>query len=95
MNDRQAEAAYHKGGPLLIAAGAVSGKTHTLTQRLHYLLNELKVPPARILAITFTNKAAEEMKKRAGAPKELFIGTFHSFGARLLRAEARRLGRSV
>ena len=95
MNDRQAEAAYHKGGPLLIAAGAGSGKTHTLTQRLHYLLNELKVPPARILAITFTNKAAEEMKKRAGAPKELFIGTFHSFGARLLRAEARRLGRSV
>ena len=95
MNDRQAEAAYHKGGPLLIAAGAGSGKTHTLTERLHYLLNDLKVPSARILAITFTNKAAEEMKKRAGAPKELFIGTFHSFGARLLRAEARRLGRSV
>ncbi len=95
MNDRQAEAAHHAGGPLLIAAGAGSGKTHTLTQRLHYLLSALRVPPARILAITFTNKAAEEMKRRAGAPKELFIGTFHSFGARLLRREARRLGRSA
>lgn len=95
MNDRQAEAAFHGGGPLLIAAGAGSGKTHTLTQRLHYLIHERKVPPERILAITFTNKAAEEMKKRAAAPKELFIGTFHSFGARLLRAEARHLGRSA
>ena len=95
MNERQAEAAHHTGGPLLIAAGAGSGKTHTLTERLHYLLNGLRVPPERILAITFTNKAAEEMKRRAGAPKELFIGTFHSFGARILRAEARRLGRSA
>ena len=95
MNERQAEAAHHAGGPLLIAAGAGSGKTHTLTERLHYLLNGLRVPPERILAITFTNKAAEEMKRRAGAPKELFIGTFHSFGARILRAEARLLRRSA
>lgn len=95
MNERQAEAAHHAGGPLLIAAGAGSGKTHTLTRRLHYLLNDLRVLPNRILAITFTNKAAEEMKRRADAPKELFIGTFHSFGARILRAEARRLGRST
>lgn len=95
MNERQAEAARHPGGPLLIAAGAGSGKTHTLTERLRYLLNGLRVLPHRILAITFTNKAAEEMKRRANAPKELFIGTFHSFGARILRAEARRLGRSA
>ncbi len=94
LNDKQAEAAHHPGGPLLIAAGAGSGKTHTLVSRMKFLMDELHVPPERILAITFTNKAAEEMKKRTGATTGTFVGTFHSWGARLLRLEARQLGRT-
>lgn len=95
LNPQQRAASEHPSGPLLIAAGAGSGKTHTLTNRIHYLLRTVAVPPEKILAITFTNKAAEEMKRRVEAPPGLFIGTFHSFGARLLRTEARRLGRTA
>lgn len=95
LNPQQRAATEHPGGPLLIAAGAGSGKTHTLTSRIHYLLTTGAVPPDKIIAITFTNKAAEEMKRRVSAPPGLFIGTFHSFGARLLRLEARRLGRTA
>lgn len=94
LNPKQAEAAHHPGGPILIAAGAGSGKTHTLISRIKYLLDDLRVPPSRILAITFTNKAALEMQRRIASPPELFIGTFHSFGARLLRREAQRAGRT-
>ncbi len=94
LNNRQEDAVRHPGGPLLIAAGAGSGKTHTLASRIRYLTNELRIPPHRILAITFTNKAADEMKRRISAPPGLFIGTFHSFGARLLRNEAQRFGRT-
>lgn len=100
LNSQQRAAAEHPGGPLLIAAGAGSGKTHTLTSRIYYLLSTLAVPPEKILAITFTNKAAEEMRRRVIQDsrfriQDLFIGTFHSFGARLLRLEARRLGRTA
>ena len=95
LNPQQRAAAEHPTGPLLIAAGAGSGKTHTLMKRIHYLLTISAVPPEKILAITFTNKAAEEMKRRVKAPSGLFIGTFHSFGARVLRHAARRLGRTA
>ncbi len=94
LNALQHEAATHPGGPLLIAAGAGSGKTHTLVARLTHLMEVLHVPASRILAITFTNKAAEEMRKRTNASPAMFVGTFHSWGARMLRHEATRLGRT-
>ena len=97
LNDKQIEAVQHGRGPLLIAAGAGSGKTKTLVSRLLHLL-KTGVPPEKIIAITFTNKAANEMKKRVaqtlGEPslkdpeKQLFVGTFHSFGVKILKNEA-------
>ena len=103
LNPNQFEAVKHINGPLLITAGAGSGKTKTLTSRLFFLLSQ-GIPGREIVAITFTNKAAEEMKRRAttnfinqqsvskaSAYEENslpFIGTFHSFGARILRTEA-------
>src|SRR3989304_2398995 len=93
LSQPQKEAVEYGDGPLLIAAGAGSGKTRTLTQRLAYLIKR-GVEPKRIVAITFTNKAAGEMKKRIlselgeGTSKEPpFIGTFHSFSAKILRKE--------
>ncbi len=97
----QREAVEHGEGPLLIGAGAGSGKTRTLTQRVIHLIRQ-GIPPERIIAITFTNKAADEIKRRiyAELPKDKvgqlpFLGTFHSFGARILREEARMLGRTA
>lgn len=103
LNKKQQEAVYAGEGPLLIVAGAGSGKTKTLTSRLAFLIAEKKISPQRILAITFTNKAAEEMKLRAlrmisdigwVGDEGPFLGTFHSFGARILRKEARRFSRT-
>src|SRR5690606_8453409 len=84
-------------GPILVLAGAGSGKTRVLTSRIASLIETHGVPPQRILPVTFTNKAAGEMKERVGAllerdPAGLWIGTFHSISARLLRREAERLG---
>ncbi len=100
LNPRQLEAVRYGRGPMLVVAGAGSGKTRTLTQRLVHLINT-GIPAHRIVAITFTNKAANEMKSRL--PKNRlpktesrgpFVGTFHSFGAKILRKEAKLLGRT-
>ena len=89
MNDRQAEAVQTTEGPLLIMAGAGSGKTRVLTHRIAYLIDEKMVNPWNILAITFTNKAAREMKERAynlnPATQDCLIATFHSMCVRILR----------
>ena len=96
MNDRQAEAVQTTEGPLLIMAGAGSGKTRVLTHRIAYLIDEKMVNPWNILAITFTNKAAREMRERAmalnPATSETLIATFHSMCVRILRREADHIG---
>src|SRR5450755_3075582 len=91
LNDPQAAAAAHVKGPLLVFAGAGSGKTRVITYRIANLLAAHDVPPYRILAVTFTNKAAGEMRSRLaqiageGLTRDLWAGTFHSVCARLLR----------
>ena len=97
LNPPQREAVRHDGGPLLVLAGAGSGKTRVLTRRVAWLIGARGAFPGSILAVTFTNKAAGEMKERivalAGEPaRSAWIGTFHSIGARILRREADRLG---
>ncbi len=97
LNPAQREAVEHVHGPVLVLAGAGSGKTRVLTTRVAHLIESHGVPPDRIFAVTFTNKAAGEMKERIGRllgrdPSGLWIGTFHSLGARLLRREAELLG---
>jgi DNA helicase-2/ATP-dependent DNA helicase PcrA len=97
LNPPQREAVEHVHGPLLVVAGAGSGKTRVLTSRIARLIDQVGVPPSRIFAVTFTNKAAGEMKGRVGRllgqdPSGLWIGTFHSLSARLLRREAEALG---
>src|SRR3954466_5120936 len=97
LNPAQQEAVEHVQGPLLVLAGAGSGKTRVLTTRIAALIDRHGVPPERIFAVTFTNKAAGEMKHRIGSllhrdPTGLWIGTFHSLSARLLRREAELLG---
>lgn len=96
MNDKQAEAVQTTEGPLLIMAGAGSGKTRVLTHRIAYLIDEKFVNPWNILAITFTNKAAREMRERAmalnPATEETLIATFHSMCVRILRREADHIG---
>ncbi|MFI6596433.1 DNA helicase PcrA [Nonomuraea sp. NPDC050536] len=97
LNPQQREAVIHHGSPLLIVAGAGSGKTRVLTHRIAYLLAERKVHPGEILAITFTNKAAKEMKERIDRlvgprSKAMWVMTFHSACMRILRREAKRLG---
>jgi DNA helicase-2/ATP-dependent DNA helicase PcrA len=97
LNPAQREAVEHVHGPLLVLAGAGSGKTRVLTTRIAALIDRHGVPPDRIFAVTFTNKAAGEMKHRIGHllerdPSGLWIGTFHSLSARLLRREAELLG---
>jgi len=96
MNDRQAEAVQTTEGPLLIMAGAGSGKTRVLTHRIAYLIDKKMVNPWNILAITFTNKAAREMRERAEKLKteaqDCLIATFHSMCVRILRREADHIG---
>lgn len=97
LNSAQRDAAEHVHGPILVLAGAGSGKTRVLTARIAHLIDAHGVPPGRIFAVTFTNKAAGEMKQRIGEllardPSGLWIGTFHSLSARLLRREAEHLG---
>lgn len=92
LNKAQEDAAHAPAGPLLIVAGAGTGKTRTLTSRILYLI-EKGMPPSKICAITFTNKAANEMASRLSLRVKPYIGTFHSFGAKILRWECRTFGR--
>jgi DNA helicase-2/ATP-dependent DNA helicase PcrA len=97
LNPRQVEAVTHAGTPLLIVAGAGSGKTRVLTHRIGWLLAERHVHPGEIMAITFTNKAAAEMKERVDAlvgrrSAAMWVSTFHSMCVRVLRREAKHLG---
>ena len=98
LNAPQREAVKYLDGPLLVLAGAGSGKTRVITQKINYLITEAGYSPKEIAAITFTNKAAREMQERVGklmqgtSTKGLTIATFHSLGLQMLRAEATLLG---
>ncbi|HUE68144.1 MAG TPA: UvrD-helicase domain-containing protein [Candidatus Acidoferrum sp.] len=97
LNPPQQEAVTHGDGPLLIFAGAGSGKTRVLTARIGYLIASRRVWPDRLLAVTFTNKAAREMRSRVESlvgeqAKRMWVGTFHASAVRILRREASRLG---
>jgi len=97
LNEEQKEAVLYTQGPLLILAGAGSGKTRVLTHRIAYLINERNVHPSNILAITFTNKAAREMKERIGnligeLAENVWVSTFHSACVRILRRDIEKIG---
>lgn len=96
LNDKQREAVLHTEGPLLILAGAGSGKTNTMTKRIAHLILGCGVPHSKILAVTFTNKAAEEMQERVaatiGGSRKVWIKTFHATALRILRQDAHYLG---
>ena len=97
LNPKQRKAVKLTGGPILIFAGAGSGKTRVLTHKIAYLVQEVGLPADNILAVTFTNKAAEEMKKRVQEllnmdVSAMSVGTFHSISARILRKEIHQLG---
>jgi len=94
LNPAQREAVTYLDGPLLVLAGAGSGKTRVITHKIAYLVNECGYEPRNIAAITFTNKAANEMRERVGdllkntSTKGLVVSTFHSLGMNILRKEA-------
>ncbi|MEM9610359.1 MAG: UvrD-helicase domain-containing protein, partial [Actinomycetota bacterium] len=97
LNPAQHDAVVHRGGPLLVVAGAGSGKTRVLTHRIAHLIRADELSPFEILAITFTNKAAGEMRERVGAlvgpvAERMWVSTFHSACVRILRRDAERLG---
>ena len=98
LNAPQREAVKYLDGPLLVLAGAGSGKTRVITQKINYLIKDAGYSPKEIAAITFTNKAAREMQERVGklmqgtSTKGLTIATFHSLGLQMLRSEATLLG---
>src|SRR5437879_1155199 len=97
LNPVQREAVQHHEGPLLVVAGAGSGKTRVLTSRIAHLIRDHGISPFEILAITFTNKAADEMKQRVAAligpvAQKMWVSTFHSACVRILRRDAQRLG---
>ena len=97
LNPAQIDAVTHPGGPILVVAGAGSGKTRVLTHRIAYLIDHQHVSPFALLAITFTNKAAQEMKHRVGAlvgpvAEKMWVSTFHSACARILRYESDAIG---
>ncbi|WP_033295204.1 DNA helicase PcrA [Amycolatopsis jejuensis] len=99
LNPAQREAVTHAGGPLLVVAGAGSGKTRVLTRRIAYLLGQRRVHPGEIMAITFTNKAAAEMRDRVSSlvgrrANAMWVSTFHSMCVRILRREAKTLDMS-
>jgi ATP-dependent DNA helicase Rep len=97
LNPAQLEAVRHLDSPLLVLAGAGSGKTRVITQKIAWLVEDYGVKPGQIAAITFTNKAAKEMKERVGKQiggraEGLIVSTFHALGVRILRQEAGKLG---
>ncbi|HLC04900.1 MAG TPA: UvrD-helicase domain-containing protein, partial [Anaerolineales bacterium] len=97
LNPKQEEAVLHTEGPLLVLAGAGSGKTRVITRRIAYLIGHCGVPPWNILAVTFTNKAAEEMKRRVADllgqdGMRVWVGTFHSTCVRILRKHGGVMG---
>jgi len=97
LNEKQQEAVLYNDGPLLILAGAGSGKTRSITYKINHLIRDLHIAPSHILAMTFSNKAADEIKKRVTSmhaikPYAMWMGTFHSIGLRMLRAHGEKVG---
>ena len=98
LNPRQREAVRYIDGPLLVLAGAGSGKTSVITQKIAYLVETCGIKASRVAAVTFTNKAAREMKERVGkllkgnSAEGLTVSTFHQLGLKIIRNERRQLG---
>ena len=97
LNSQQKEAVTTTQGPVLILAGAGSGKTQVIIQRIAYLIRKKQIPPQQILAVTFTNKATEEMRERlkgilSGKQNGVHLSTFHALGVNMLRKSIHHLG---